>query len=118
VSKGLSKSERASLRRAFVKVASEQPWLLREAFERGLRSSRPLGYLELGARLLKEIGAQEGQAPKIAIVFNSSLQAGKLREGAETPHMITATPVRAALPAASPAEEVLDLGALLENVDA
>jgi hypothetical protein len=115
MAKGLSKSERASLRRAFVKVASEQPWLLKEAFERGLRSSRPLGYLELGARLLKEIGAQDGAAPKIAIVFNSSLQAGKLREGAETPKMITATPVRA-LPSASPAEEVLDLGALLENV--
>lgn len=114
--KGLSKTERASLRRAFIKIASSQPWLIQDAFERGLRGSRPLGYLELGARLLKEIGTQENATPKIAIVFNSSLQAGQLRPGAEVPKMIAAAP--RALPESTEDAEVLDLNALLENLDA
>lgn len=83
-----TKEELASLRNAFVKLVAKKPWLVSEAFERGLLSSRPLGYLELGARLLKEVGQTSDQAPKVAIVFNSNgLNAQALRPlpGASSP---------------------------------
>jgi hypothetical protein len=76
----LSKAEKASVRRALISLINQKPWLIREALERGLMSSRPLGYLDLAARLLKEINVQEQTTPKIAIIFQGGgLDANKLK---------------------------------------
>lgn len=87
-----NREARASLKRAFIKVASSKPWLLTDAFERGLSSGRPLGYLDLAARLLKEIQANESTAPQIAIVFNGSLDATKLKDVQPVAALIQAPP--------------------------
>jgi hypothetical protein len=71
---------KASVLKAFVELAARKPWLVREAIEKGLKGPRPLGYLELGARLLKEIGATEDTKTQVAIVFTSPLEMNKLRE--------------------------------------
>jgi hypothetical protein len=89
------KAARASLRKAFIRLAAREPHLLVEAFKRGLLSGRPLGYLELGARLLKEIGSSEDASTKIAIVFQSPLDSGKLRDGAPAVHVIEARSIKA-----------------------
>ena len=72
-------TNKASLREAWVEITSKKPWLVKEALEHGLASSRPLGYLELGARLMKEVGAQDEQKTQIAIIFNGTLDANKLK---------------------------------------
>ena len=102
------KTNKASLREAWIEVVSKKPWLVKEAMERGLESGRPLGFLELGARLMKEIGAQEEQKTQIAIIFNGSLDAGKLRPGAETTFVLpSASQSHPQLPAPNSEVEVL-----------
>ena len=87
---------KASVLKAFVELAARKPWLVREAIEKGLKGPRPLGYLELGARLLKEIGAQEDTKTQVAIVFTSPLDVGKLQEAqvfpAPVPQITSGTP--------------------------
>lgn len=75
------REDRASIKRAFIKILSAKPWLLETAIENGLTGRSPLGYLELAARLMKEIGVQGDSPPQIAIIFNSSLDSSKLKEG-------------------------------------
>lgn len=88
---GKDREARASLKKAFVKLVNSKPWLVQEAMERGLTSSRPLGFLELGARLLKEIGGVEEQATQVAIVFNSPLDTSKLKGSGTAVRVIEAT---------------------------
>jgi hypothetical protein len=109
---GKTREQKASLLKAFIDLAASQPWLIKEAFERGLKGSRPLGYLELGARLMKEIGSEQSTAPKIAIVFNSNLDTNKLKEGAAPPRLMQMT--MPALPAHAMDTEHSDL---LEEVE-
>ena len=101
---GKTEEQRTSLRRAYIELAKAKPWLVKEAFERGLRSTRPLGFLELAARLMKEIGTQESSSPQVAIVFNSPLDSSKLREGSSTIRIFQA-----------PAPKMLDETELLEG---
>jgi len=96
----LTKKQRASILRAFVKVASKKPWLLTEAWERGLEGTKALAYLELGARLLKEIGRDESKAPpQVAIILSAGLDVKKLKQA----KIIEASPA-----ALSPAPEVAE----------
>ena len=67
------------IREAWGRLTSRKPYLVTEALERGLGSSRSLGFLELGARVMKEIGQQEGQQAQVTIVVNSPLNAQALR---------------------------------------
>ena len=91
MSKRKESSEKASVRKAWIALVSQKPLMIQTALEKGLRSERPLGFLELGARLLKEVGVQEEQKTQIAIVFSSPLDSAKLRAGSPSVRIIEAT---------------------------
>ena len=97
-------TNKASLREAWVEITSKKPWLVKEALEHGLASSRPLGYLELGARLMKEVGAQDEQKTQIAIIFNGSLDSNKLK--GSTVHVLENG--QAAVPVSAPPQLQFD----------
>lgn len=60
---------RGSIKAAFVEVIEADPSLISEAIRRGLQGRNALGYLDLGAKLLKEIGSgTEAGAPRIILV--------------------------------------------------
>lgn len=80
----VDKSKAVLVREAWEKIATKKPWLIQEALERGLMSGRPLGFLELGARVMKEIGVNEEQKAAVTIIMNSSLNAGSLKPEIET----------------------------------
>lgn len=81
-------SQAGSVKAAFDELIKEKPDLIREAFERGLEGKRSLGYLELGAKLGREIGNQGEGHQQIAIIFASPLDTAKLRPGAQTVRVI------------------------------
>lgn len=85
-------SQAGTVRQAWEELIKEQPFLVKEAFERGLEGKKALGYLELGAKLGGEIGAQGEGHTQIAIIFNSSLDSGKLRPGTDAIRVIEVTP--------------------------
>lgn len=74
-----SKQRSVLVREAWEALLKAKPWLVREALERGLSGGRPLGFLELGARLMKEIGQADEKSQKITIIVKSPLDAGALR---------------------------------------
>lgn len=106
------KSRLSSIKEAWEDLCSGKPYLIKEALERGLRGQRPLGFLELGARVMKEIGQAEEQKSAVTIVFNSSLNTSALRPVVAEPVRILET---TAHPALSEAKEV-DMS-LLEILD-
>jgi len=73
------KSKIVLVREAWEQLTSKKPWLVAEALERGLTGGRPLGFLELGARVMKEIGQSEEKQSNITIVVNSTLNTRALR---------------------------------------
>jgi len=75
----VKKFKRSSVRKAWIKLNSRNPQLIEEALRRGLQSKTPIQYLELGSKLMKEVGAQEESAAKVVIVFNSPVDPNKLR---------------------------------------
>lgn len=87
--------KRSSLREAWIEVTKRKPWLVREAIERGLASKSPVTYLELGAKLMREIGAQESEKTQIAIVFNGPLDTSKLNPSTTTVKSFTVQEVKA-----------------------
>ena len=78
-------SKTTLVKEAWDEICKTKPWMVKEALERGLEGARPLGFLELGARLNKEIGQQENQKAQVTIVVNSPLNAGTLRPIDVTP---------------------------------
>ena len=78
--KSLKPTKSVSVRESFIKIIKQNPELVEDAFIRGLESSRSNSFIELGAKLLKEIGSDE-TTPAVAIIFNSSLDPNKLKAG-------------------------------------
>ncbi len=94
------------VKEAWDEVCKTKPWMVKEALERGLEGARPLGFLELGARLNKEIGQQESQKAQVTIVVNSPLNAGTLRPIDITPSPL-AIQAHPALPESTEADVTL-----------
>ena len=104
---GLSAETKASLRQAWIEVVNKKPYLVREAIERGLSGQRAINFLELGGKLMKEIGSQDEGKQQVVIMLNSSLDSSRLRAGMQTVKMIEVTPPQTEL---SPVEaELLEL---------
>ena len=68
---------------AFDQVVKENPELVMDAIRAGLESKRAFNFVELGAKLKKEIGSQEQQAAQIAIVFTGTLDPKMLQVDAK-----------------------------------
>ncbi len=103
-------SKTTLIKEVWDELCQTKPWLVEEALERGLTGGRPLGFLELGARLNKEIGQQESQKAQVTIVVNSPLNAGTLR-----PIDITPSPLAIQAHPALPESTEVDV-TLLEEV--
>lgn len=73
------KSRKVLIKEAWDELCKAKPWLIKEALERGLTGGRPLGFLELGARVNKEVGSQEEQKANVTIVVQSPLNADSLK---------------------------------------
>lgn len=111
----LTKIDRSSLKAAWVKVTKRKPWLVEEAIERGLESARPIQYLELGAKLMREIGQDSESKTQIAIVFNGPIDVGKLKGNTSTPHVLEVQ-AHPQLPAGTTEAETIEVS-LLEKVE-
>lgn len=86
-----TKSRAALVKEAWEKLTSKKPWIVQEALERGLTGGRPLGFLELGARVMKEIGQNEEQKTSVTIIMNSSLDPKALKPAVPEVHVIEDT---------------------------
>lgn len=113
----LTKIDRSSLKAAWVKITKRKPWLVEEAIERGLESARPIQYLELGAKLMREIGQDSDSKTQIAIVFNGPIDVGKLRGNTDNPRILEVQAVQAhpQLPEATAEAETIEVS-LLEEI--
>lgn len=107
-----AKSKAALVKEAWEALTSKKPWIIREALERGLTGGRPLGFLELGARVMKEIGQSEEQKTSVTIIMNSSLNPKALK-----PEVTEVRVVEETAHPAVPENQEADL-TLLETSDA
>lgn len=78
--KGTKDSRVTTILEAFETVVKDNPDLLEDAIRAGLESKRAFSFVELGAKMKKEIGTQDAAPTQIAIVFNGSLDANKLKQ--------------------------------------
>ena len=78
---------------AWQALIRKKPWLIKEAFQRGLEGKKASVYLELGAKLGREIGGDEENKNQVIIVMNSPLDAGALRQGAKEITVIETKPL-------------------------
>lgn len=81
--------------KAWLDLVKKKPWLLKEALERGLEGKKASVYLELGAKLGREIGGDEENKNQVVIIMNSPLDAGSLRQGAKQITVLETQPLSA-----------------------
>lgn len=105
--KGAKDHSPKTILEAFDQVIRENPELVMDAIRAGLESKRAFNFVELGAKMKKEIGSQEQQAAQIAIVFTGTLD----------PKMLQVDAKVIECPAESKVPELTNASSLITNQD-